>query len=268
MRSVNNISKVNSGVFMRQKKLIAKTNGIFIKFALLCLIPLIPFIMIYLLQSKFIWVMSIVSYLTWHNLFEFASVLISVSVFLVAYYSYEQTHNFKSMYLGSVFLTVALLDAFHTLSFKGMPAFFVENTTANRATTLWVVSRAIAAIGFLFAGYVHKLQKVHKISRNVFLIVPVSLSVATLITVTYFPNFFPVMYEEGIGLTDVKKNAELIIIFLFFMNVIKYVRRYIKNRESLELISAFSMVLSIYSEISFMQYFSVYDIMPYAVVGN
>lgn len=248
---------------MRLKKLDAKIDNILIKFALLCLLPLIPFIMVYYLQGEFTWVMGIASYLTWHNLFEFASILISVSVFLVAYYSYEQTHNFKSMYLGSVFLTVALLDAFHTLSFKGMPAFFIENATANRATTLWIISRAIAAIGFIFAGYVPKLQKMCKVDRNVFLIIPVSLSVIILIIVTCFPDFFPLMYEEGVGLTDIKKNSELVIIFLFFINVIKYIYKYSKSRESLELILAFSMVLSIYSETAFMQYFSVYDIYNY-----
>ncbi len=259
----NNFSKVYSGVFMRLKKLFAKTDGIFIKFLLLCFIPLILFLIVFYLKDKFSEVMSIASYLTWHNLFEFASILVSVSVFLVAYYSYEQTHNFKSMYLGSVFLTVALLDAFHTLSFKGMPAFFIENATANRATTLWIISRLIASIGFIFAGYVPKIQKIYKVNRNIFLIIPISFSILILITVTCFPDFFPPMYEEGTGLTDIKKNIELVIIFLFFISVIRYVYRYNKSREGLELISAFSMVLSIYSEMAFMQYFSVYDIYNY-----
>lgn len=256
-------SKVYSGVFMRLKKFFAKTDGTLINFLLLCFMPLILFIVVFYLKDEFSKFMSIASYLTWHNLFEFASVLVSVSVFFVAYYSYEQTHNFKSMYLGSVFLTVALIDAFHTLSFKGMPAFFIENSTANRATTLWIISRLTASVGFIFAGYVPRIQKLYKVDRRVFLIIPIIFSFSTLVIVTNFPDFLPLMYDEVTGLTDTKKNLELVIIFLFFINVIRYIYRYQKSRESLELISAFSMVLSIFSEMAFMQYFSVYDIYNY-----
>ena len=230
-------------------------------FSILCIMPLIPFVTIYYLEGEFAKVLEVATFLTWHNLFEFASILVSVSVFLVAYYSYDQTGRFNSIFFGSVFLTVALVDAFHTLSYKGMPAFFIENTTANRATTFWIISRFIASVSFIFAGHSTKIKK--KINKNVFLIIPFCLSITILITVTWFPDFFPVMYEEGVGLTPFKKNSEFVIIFLFFISAAKFFHRYFINRELLELICAFSMVLNIYSEAAFTLYYSVYDLYNY-----
>ena len=230
-------------------------------FGILCLIPLVPFFIIYFLEGEVAKVLRVATFLTWHNLFEFASILVSVSVFFVAYYSYEQTGKFSSIYLGSVFLTVALVDAFHTLSYKGMPAFFVENTSSNRATTFWIISRFFTSMGFVFAGHFPKIKE--KINKTVFLIVPFCISIAILITVTWFPGIFPVMYEEGIGLTQFKKNFEFVIIFLFFIGTVRFVHRYYVNRELLELVSAFSLVLNIYSELAFTLYSSVYDLYNY-----
>lgn len=249
---------------MRLNKLNKKTfsnHTVIIIFAVFCILPLIPFYMVYYLEGEFAKVMEVATYLTWHNLFEFASILVSVSVFLVAYYSYDQTGRFRSIYLGSVFLTVALVDAFHTLSYKGMPDFFIANTTANRATTFWIVSRFIASLGFIFAGYFGRRKK--KVDKNIFLIIPFCVSIAILVTATWFPDVFPTMYEEGVGLTAFKKNSELVIIFLFFISGVRHFRRYFLKKETLELVSAFSMVLSIFSEMAFTQYSSVYDIYNY-----
>lgn len=237
-------------------------------FGLLCVLSIIPFVLAYCLQSEFDKLMGVATFLTWHNLFEFSSILVSVSVFLVAYYSYDQTGRSKSIYLGSVFLTVALIDAFHTLSYKGMPDFFISNDTSNRATTLWIVSRFIAAVGFVFAGNTvkrnkNKIRKKKKLNKNIYLIISLCLSITILVTTTWFPSIFPLMYEEGVGLTAFKKNSELVIIFLFFISGVRFVRRYFLKKEILELVSAYSMVLSIYSEMSFMQYFSVYDVYNY-----
>lgn len=230
-------------------------------FGILCIFPLIPFVLINFLGGEFAKVLGVATFLTWHNLFEFASILVSVSVFFVAYYSYEQTGKFSSIYLGSVFLTVAFIDAFHVLSYKGMPAFFIENTTANRATTFWIISRFLAALGFLFAG--HSLKVKRKLNKGVFLIIPLCISIAMLIVVTWFPDVFPVMYDEAIGLTQFKKNSEWVIIFLFFVSAAKFVHGYYKKREPLELVSAFSLVLNIYSEVAFTLYSNVYDLYNY-----
>ncbi|NLW26580.1 MASE3 domain-containing protein, partial [Acetivibrio saccincola] len=76
-----------------------------------------------LFEEEFERIMSIANYLTWHYLFEFISILVSFSVFVVSYYTYDQTRNLRTVFLGSVFFTIGMIDMFHTLSFKGMPDF-------------------------------------------------------------------------------------------------------------------------------------------------
>ena len=82
------------------------------------------FIATSLFENAFNSIMSIASFLTWHNLLEFLSILISLGIFLAAYYTYEQTKNLRMMLIGVVFLTMGFIDAFHTLSYKGMPDFY------------------------------------------------------------------------------------------------------------------------------------------------
>jgi len=256
--------KVECGAIMWLNKLYRSTfsnHNVVILFGILSVLAFVPFVLVRYLEVEFAKIMGVATFITWHNLFEFTSILVSVSVFLVAYYSYEQTGKFRSIYLGSIFLTVALVDTFHTLSYKGMPDFFIPNTSANTATTYWIISRFIIAVGFLFAGDFIRIRK--NINKYVFLIVPFFIGISILISVTWFPDIFPTMYEEGVGLTNFKKNSELVIIFLFFISGARFVYRYFLNKETLELVAAFSMVLSVYSEMAFTQYSSVYDIYNY-----
>jgi len=44
----------------------------------------------YFLKEQFSAVMTVESFLAWHNILEFTSVLISFTVFAVSYYTYEQ----------------------------------------------------------------------------------------------------------------------------------------------------------------------------------
>lgn len=62
---------------------------------------------------------------------------------------------------------MGLLDTFHTFSFKGMSDFFISNDTANRATTLWILSRTFGSIGLLLSAYIPANLKV-KTKKEIF----------------------------------------------------------------------------------------------------
>ena len=90
-------------------------------------------------NDQFMNLISVTDYLTWHMIFEFASILVSFSIFTVSYFVYEESQRLGLIVLGCSFLLMGALDTFHTLSFKGMSDFFIANTSANRATTLWIL---------------------------------------------------------------------------------------------------------------------------------
>ncbi|HOM01808.1 MAG TPA: MASE3 domain-containing protein [Acetivibrio sp.] len=216
----------------------------------------------YLLKEKFGTIMSVESFLAWHNVLEFTSVLISFTVFVVSYYTYEQTGNLRSAFLGSVFLGVGMLDAFHTLSYKGMPSFLIENISANRATTLWIFARTVTSLGFFVSSFIPPNAKI-RVNRVVFVVVPLVSSVGMLYLVTYRPGVLPPMYVEGSGLTHHKIYFEHLIIMLFALSILMFIREYKTSKNKMVLLLCISLEIAIFSEAAFVLYFSVYDIYNY-----
>lgn len=230
--------------------------------ALIFLSSFVLFRFAYLFQQDFHRIMDVATYLTWHNIFEFSGVLVSFAIFAVAYYTYEQTKSLGSILLGSIFLSVGMIDSFHTLSFMGMPAFFVENTCANRATTFWIIARLVAAGGLVITSFISVHRKTG-INKRVFSISMIIFSFFVLILVTYYPNILPAMYIRDRGLTPAKVFLEYVVILLFFVTIIKYLVRYRHTKDFLIIWLSGALILNIFSELAFVSYDKVYDIYNY-----
>ena len=216
----------------------------------------------YFLKEQFSAVMTVESFLAWHNILEFTSGLISFTVFAVSYYTYEQTGNLRSVFLGSVFLAVGMVDAFHTLSYKGMPAFLIENNSSNRATIFWIIARLFTALGFFISSLIPASVKI-RTKRIIFVAVPLITSISALYLATYHPELFPPMHIEGKGLTFFKIYSEHLIIILFALSVLMFIREYNKTKNKMVLLLCVSLEITIFSEAAFVLYFSVYDIYNY-----
>ncbi len=205
------------------------------------------------------------SYLAWHSLLELISILISFSVFVVAYYSYKQTNRLKVIFGGCLLLAVCELDIFHFLSFKGMPDFLIPNNGANRATTLWIIARLIAAIGF-FAMSLISTDMESTIKRKTFSLPAIFVPMIIFITVTYFPNFMPAMYIEGSGITQLKISLEFAVISIMLAAAVIFYLKFLKDSDHNALIFCGAMLFGIFGELAFIFYISVYDI--YNFIGH
>lgn len=232
------------------------------RLVLVIILSSILFNTIYLLVPFFDRIMGIGTYLSWHNLFEFISILISFCVFILPYYTYKRNRRLRGIFIGSIFLTMGILDWFHTFSYKGMPYFLIENIGANRATTFWIIARLVGALGVTAGSFIH-INKKSKADRKIFVFSPVAVSLVIVIVVTYFPDFLPAMYVEGIGITLIKKVLEYIVIFLLVIASVMYILRYFNKKDESSLRLAEAMVISIFSELAFVSYSSVYDIYNY-----
>ncbi len=213
-------------------------------------------------NDLFINITSIAGYLTWHVVFEFIGVLVFFSIFTVTYFVYEESANFRMIILSCAFLTMGLLDTFHTFSFKGMSNFFIANNTANRATTLWILSRTLGSLGLLLSAYVPANFKI-KIKKESFAVVTTSFSILIFIIVTYFPNFFPPMFVEGLGLTGIKIAMEYVIILILALTFALNLSRFNRTNQRLEHQFMIALVLLMFSEFAFTSYGSVYDAFNY-----
>lgn len=207
-------------------------------------------------------VMSVATYLTWHSLFEFASILAAFSIFLVTFYVYDESGSLRMIMIGCTFLAMGCLDTFHTLSYKGMADFFVSNDGANRATTFWIISRLIGSIGFLEAVTI-PLNVKCRYNKWIFVVPTIIFTVVLLILATYYPNVFPTMYVEGKGLTSAKIITEYFIVFIMAITFVKNAVDYKHEKTSQEYLFMISLLISIFSEFAFISYGSVYDAFNY-----
>ncbi|MFA9423595.1 MAG: MASE3 domain-containing protein [Sedimentibacter sp.] len=207
-------------------------------------------------------IMSVATYLTWHNLFEFASILAAFSIFIVTFYIYDESGSLRMIILGCAFLVMGSIDIFHTLSYKGMEDFFISNISANRATTFWILSRIIGSLGILVAVII-PIQYECKIKKW-FFVIPTSIVVMTIFfVVTYLPDFLPAMFIEGQGLTKWKIALEYLVILVMLITFIKIAMDYNKDGSRQEYLFMIGILMSIFSEFAFVSYASVYDIYNY-----
>lgn len=232
------------------------------KLLVIFILSIIIYIVAALNNNVFLNIMPLKNYLTWHTILEFASILVSFSIFAVTYFIYEESSNFQMIIFGCVFLLMGLLDVFHTFSFKGMPYFFIENHAANRATTLFILSRLIGSLGF-FAAISISSKLICNIRKEVFAVVVTLFTTVLFMIVTYYPDFLPPMYIEGEGLTTLKIFLEYFIILILAVSFIKISIQYKHTQTDREYNLMIALLLLMFSEFAFTSYGNVYDAFNY-----
>lgn len=223
-------------------------------------------IVIYLLAAyyndAFMLATSVASYLTWHVIFELIGILVAFSIFTVTYFVYDESHSLSMILMGCTFLTMGLLDMFHTFTFKGMADFFIANTTANRATTLWILSRTLGSLGILLAVSIPASLK-SSVKKGVFASTASAFTILLLFIATYYPTLFPPMYIEGTGLTPLKIIMEYVIIAIMAAIFLIILYKFKKTSQQLDHQFMIALVFLMFSEFSFTSYGSVYDVYNY-----
>ncbi len=247
---------------MREKFVMLRVDRQILPEIFILLVAVLLVVLAPILEAPFSHVTNIAAFLTWHNLFELTGIIVCIAIFLVAFYAYNQTGRLRAILVGSLLLAAGILDLFHTLSYKGMPAFFVENLTANRATTLWIAARLISAVGFLFASLMNADAK-SSVSRVYFTSAALTVATSIFVITTYFPSWLPPMYVEGSGLTEIKKLLEYVIMGMLIIASVSFIRQYVHTSEKMTFAMATSMLLSVLSEYCFTVYTDVYGIYNY-----
>lgn len=212
-----------------------------------------------LFQSSLIQLLNVTSYIVWHNIFELSSIIISICIFCVAYYSFEQNQNFRYLFLGSMLLLMGFVDFFHTLSYKGMPDFLIPYTSSNRATTFWIIARLIGGFGLFIASIIPVKLK-FSFNKVSFFILPILISLLILNLVTYYPETIPKMYIEGEGLSETKVILEIVVVLLILFATLSLLREYSKNKDRYSILLSCALIIGIFSELSFTLYTDVYGL--------
>ncbi len=199
-----------------------------------------------------------------HTFLEFLSVLFGFAIFTLIFYAYHQNSRLRHLLLACAFLIGSFLDVLHTLSYEGMPDFFAPNNSSI-PVTYWVFARFIMAVGFLLAIYTPP-ERTTRISRWFALGLSMLLSLILFYAVTFRLEVLPAFFIEGQGLTPLKIFTEYIIIALQTIAIAFSLREYKKTGDRTNLLFSTALVISIFSELCFTLYISVYDM--YNLMGH
>ena len=218
----------------------------------------IPFLAVELLRSRLYVVVSVPTYLVFHNIAEFFSIMVSLSVFGVGWFSHEQSRDRHAVFLGCAFLGIGLMDFMHAMSFTGMPAFFTANA-ATKTSQFWIAVRLFGAAAFLASAFVLPGARSRWSSRGVVLATVLAVTGIVFTAVNYFPEHLPLTYDPATGLSPFKIYCEYVVIALLVAAVAAYLVRARRTGDALVPYYVSAFVLLAYSELVFTVFQSMFD---------
>jgi two-component system, cell cycle sensor histidine kinase and response regulator CckA len=230
----------------------------------------VPFLIMTLFPSQFHYVMDRALYLLFHNITEFFSIMVALSIFGVGWYTYSQSGNRHALFLSTAFLAIGLLDFMHALGNAAMPAFVTPNSS-NKSTQFWIAARFFSALSFLLSAYIYPnrqpgwLPKA-LLSRTALLLTAVAIPALVFTGISFFPSYVPDTFVPGVGLTAFKVFSEYLVICLLCMAAAAYWRRMAQTGEKVLIYYVAAFVICIFSELVFAGYKTVFD--TYNVLGH
>ncbi|HSR11223.1 MAG TPA: MASE3 domain-containing protein, partial [Thermodesulfobacteriota bacterium] len=224
----------------------------------------LPLLIVELFPARLKFVMEPASYLVFHNAAEFFSIMVSLSMFGLIWFTYGRSQNRHALFLGMAFLGIGIIDFLHTLSIIGMPDFLTPNIP-NKSVQFWIAARIFQGVAFLASAFVFA-GRPRWISKGPLLLITLLVSSAVFVAIVYFPSLLPVMFLEGTGVTPVKRYSEYAVIALFGAATAFYARRLGRTGDPLCLYFLSASIVFVFSEIPLALYARAYD--TYNVLGH
>jgi PAS domain S-box-containing protein len=210
-------------------------------------------LIIWPLLSVGLYLASLYSYSLFHIITEIFSIVIAVSLFMIAWNTRRLTKNNYVLFISIAFLFAGLIDFVHTLAYKGMGIFIGYD--ANLPTQLWIIARYLQGLSLLVAPWFID-RKLNSVA-----VVGFYLSATLLLLVAVFSGtLFPDCFVEGKGLTPFKIVSEYIICFILICSFVLLFRRREKFDPKILLFITWAIFCTIVSELAFTFYISVYGL--------
>ncbi|MEG3071658.1 MAG: MASE3 domain-containing protein [Candidatus Syntrophopropionicum ammoniitolerans] len=155
------------------------------------------------LAGRYYMVISGGIYPTLHMIIEFLIVAVALCAALMSWYDYKYKHELKMLLLSLTFCLVAPLEFAHALSYMGMPDFITPNTV-DKASTLFIITKLILAMGLL--GAVVFGERIVVIRKSALIpILSLLLSAGLIYLLVRHMAILPAMYDPATGSQTVAK---------------------------------------------------------------
>lgn len=199
---------------------------------------------------------SVNSFLIFHIFAELLSILVSTSIFMVLFFTFDIFKKKHHLILANTFFLVGFLDIFHTLTYDGMYNLF--SVDVQTPTYFWIFARAVFGIGIMWSFCTPK-EKLTGFRKDLGLVISIIIaSFLTFLSISY-THMLPVLLVKGVGLTSIKIYMEYAIIFSYVLAGICYLKRMDGNYSSSNIAMLSGIILAIFSEICFTLYANIYD---------
>lgn len=195
---------------------------------------------------------SFYNYLLYHTLVEFFAIGVGALMMVVAWQTYPYTRNNFLMFLACGFFWIAAIDLVHTLVYKGMNIYPISS--ANPATQFWIVARYWQAL-LMLAAPLFLVRSLNKIFTFIGFGVIAVIFYALVMT-----GNFPDAFIEGQGLTPFKITSEYVIIAILVGALVHLIKTRAQLEPGVLMLLAVAIVLTIFAELSFTLYVSVYGL--------
>ncbi|MDQ7814608.1 MAG: MASE3 domain-containing protein [Patescibacteria group bacterium] len=216
------------------------------------------FAVVDIFRDQLYFVLGSSAYLLFHNISEFLSIIVSISIFSVGWFTYKQTKNSFTLFIGVMLLGIGILDFMHVMSFPGMPGIISPGST-NSGIQFWITARLFFATAFLVAAFVPANLSEKKIPRSLLLALSLFTSVFLSLAIIIYQEQLPALFVEGLGLTPLKIFLEYDIIVLLILALIAFYFRYVQTKSRALVFCMQAFILSIFGELAFTLYISAYD---------
>ncbi len=202
------------------------------------------------------YVLSLYNYLLFHVIVEFFAIVVAILVFILGTRTYKHSENNFLLVLGVGYFYVAIIDFFHTMTYKGMGIF--AGITANEPTQLWIAGRYLESLVIVVAIFC--ISK--KADTRWLHLAGIALS-GFVVHQILVVNAFPDCFIPGVGLTAFKVASEYAICLILAWAILRISKSSIRNHTRMYRFIMASLILTIASELSFTLYNDVYGFMNF-----
>lgn len=181
-----------------------------------------------------------------HFVLEIASVLVCLTIFLVAVFSYPFLLNAKFLAAGYAFFATGIVDVIHLVGDNGITLFPFPEQIGVRSAVFQIVSRLFLASGLLFALTIAERRKARVRMLPWFAMEVIGL-VLIIVLIVWNPGRVSWLQPNGsAGLLI--RLLQYLSAALLFGGLIAVMCQYFESRDQLLLITASALVVLLGSE--------------------
>ena len=190
---------------------------------------------------------------------DFLTVVASLSLFSIAWYTYPQSKDKHILFLGCVFLAIGLIELMHVINEPGMIGNITQNSE-NKEHIYRIMARLFSAAALLASAFVYPDSASKWLSKNKMLAAAIAFPAMTFLSVNCCPQYLPDP-SEAFGL-----YSKYLAIALFAATLLFYWQRFTRTKDDSNFWLLAAIILYVFSEVALPLYDSAigeYDTMDH-----